>query len=75
MAEKRIITLLNTETHNESEIEVEVKSLSEHNLRNTDADQHDAAAVEAAADKGREWYEKEHGGNYLVVGIRRGRHE
>ncbi len=71
MAEHRKITLLNTETMEETQVKVEVKSLKAEHLTNTEAINHDAAAVEAAADRARAEYEAEHGGSYLVSMIER----
>lgn len=71
VAEKRLVSLLDTASEVVTQVEVVVKPIKLKHLSNVAPEDIDAANVEAAADRAREEYEAKHGGHYLVVGIER----
>lgn len=72
MSEHRTVVLQNTETLEQVTTTAKVKDLPHERLANVEADYAEEATVLQAAEAALVAYRKEHGGDYIVVDIRRG---
>ena len=72
MSEHRTVTLLDLASNEQIEVEAKVRDLPHENLANVEADYAEETTILQAAERALIDYRKDHPGDYLVVGVRRG---